>query len=64
MENFNEFKNKLINNVMEKIKKGENLSSLDVLILQNKYEIYDPQVKAYRQVSLEDYYKYFKSLNK
>lgn len=64
MENFEEFKNKLIGEVMEKIKKGEKLSSLDVLILQGKYEIYDPQVQAYRQVSLEDYYKYLKSLNK
>lgn len=64
MKNFEEFKKNLKNKIFDKIKKGEPLTPLDNLVLQDKYEIYDPQVKAYRQVSLEDYFNLITSLNK
>lgn len=59
-----EFKKQMVDKVMKKIKNSQPLDNLDVLILQEKYEFFDPSVSAYRQVSLQDYFNYIKSLNK
>ena len=61
---YDEFKKQMVDKVMEKIKDGKPLNNLDVLILQEKYEIFDPSISAYRQISLQDYFNYVKSLNK
>lgn len=61
---YDEFKKQMVDKVMEKIKNGQPLNNLDILILQEKYEFFDPTVSAYRQISLRDYFNYIKSLNK
>lgn len=46
----------------QKIDNKQPLSNADVLVLNGMTQMYDPALKAYKQVTLKDFYEFKKSM--